>query len=521
MKQYLLFVVTVISFATTYGQHAPGYVDSTLENQSWDGANWVPSTNKFFYYHPSDSLYYNSITKAWNPTRMAYDINQNQDLVTYNASHKIQQNLQQMWITNQAAWRNTNLLLYTYDANNNLTNYTTQVWDTTLSVWVNSTQGLSMYDNNNNNTQGLSQYWNARAGAWRNSSLKNYTFDGSNRLVQSIRQSWDTTNNVWINVQKDTLQYKSADTTYGFSQTWDAANYAWLNNQEAINAFDVSGNNTYSFSFGWNNTTKVYDSAGVQQFIYNTNNELIEERLRNLSSASGNHYDFTYDSFGNPITFIFYVDVLQRAHSWDISFSINAAKIIYTWKHAESSLPVTLLNFSGKPVGNTTQLQWSTATENNSSYFAVQRSADGNNFQPIGKVTSAGNSNLIHNYTFTDDGPKINSINYYRLKQVDKDGHFVYSKIVTVSYNRQILVRVFPNPAKENVLIDVKGIIPGNYHINLSDVNGKVVLSQTRSIATGQSPIIISLNNKAEGVYFFEMRDIMNHVIAKQIIVKQ
>ena len=189
MKKYLLLAFIIIILTPAYSQHAPGYVDSTIESQSWDGTNWVPGTNTFFYYHASDTLYYNSITKAWDAATLAYDINQSQQLVTYTGSHKIQQNQQQSWVTSQAAWRNTNQLLYTYDVKNNLTNYTTQVWDTTLSVWVNSSQALSTYDNNNNNTQYLLQYWNIGTGTWRNYSLQARTFDGSNRLVQSIRQS--------------------------------------------------------------------------------------------------------------------------------------------------------------------------------------------------------------------------------------------------------------------------------------------------------------------------------------------
>lgn len=182
---------------------------------------------------------------------------------------------------------------------------------------------------------------------------------------------------------------------------------------------------------------------------------MLSERLRSFSSPSGNHYSVTYDSLGNINTFILAIDELVRIHSWDILFSINTSKIIYTWKPAATLLPITLLNFSGKPIANTMQLQWSTAAEINSGYFEVQRSADRNNFEPIGKLAAAGNADLTQTYSFTDNAPKINAINFYRLKEVDRDGHFVYSKIIAGSFNENVLVKIYPNPATDNVLIDV------------------------------------------------------------------
>jgi hypothetical protein len=64
-------------------------------------------------------------------------------------------------------------------------------------------------------------------------------------------------------------------------------------------------------------------------------------------------------------------------------------------------------------------LQWSTAAEMNSSYFEVQHSLDGNNFEPIGRLGVAGNISITQTYSFTDNAPKMNAVNYYRLKQED------------------------------------------------------------------------------------------------------
>ena len=96
-------------------------------------------------------------------------------------------------------------------------------------------------------------------------------------------------------------------------------------------------------------------------------------------------------------------------------------------------VPVTLLNFQGQLVSNRINLDWSTASEQNSKYFEIQKSFDGINFYAIGELNAAGTTSSQHGYHFID--AKIAEINYYRLKMVDADGHFIYSKIILVKSN--------------------------------------------------------------------------------------
>lgn len=93
-------------------------------------------------------------------------------------------------------------------------------------------------------------------------------------------------------------------------------------------------------------------------------------------------------------------------------------------------LPVTLLNFSGQAGNNAILLNWSTSSELNSSYFEIQKSNDGSNFYSIGKTNAAGTSNFLHNYNFTDR--QVSEMNYYRLKMVDIDDKFIYSKTILI-----------------------------------------------------------------------------------------
>ena len=102
----------------------------------------------------------------------------------------------------------------------------------------------------------------------------------------------------------------------------------------------------------------------------------------------------------------------------------------------------TLLNLSGEVNGKANLLYWTTATEKNNMGFEIQRSGDGYNFNKIGFVhtkAASGNSSLKLNYGFSDIGFSTGA-NYYRLKQTDRDGKFMYSGIIALKV--QILMPV-------------------------------------------------------------------------------
>ncbi len=110
-------------------------------------------------------------------------------------------------------------------------------------------------------------------------------------------------------------------------------------------------------------------------------------------------------------------------------------------------VPVQLIYFRGQAESNRVRLNWATATETNSDYFSIERSVDLKEFLPIGKITSLGESRQRHEYSFLDEAP-LPGVNYYRLKQVDKDLAFEYSKIIAVSSQSQASdFVIYPNPS--------------------------------------------------------------------------
>jgi len=164
------------------------------------------------------------------------------------------------------------------------------------------------------------------------------------------------------------------------------------------------------------------------------------------------------------------------------------------------ALPVTLLNFTAAKSGKGIMLNWQTATELNSSYFAIERSNDGSTFTQMGQVKSAGTSSSLQQYSFYDGTAKQGN-NYYRLKQVDIDGRFVYSKIAIVNMAGTITISAYPNPVKNNLYI--QGLNPAAKSvITLTDINGKVIIAAN----VQASNYYLVVKNLAVGYYVVKVQ---------------
>jgi hypothetical protein len=140
-------------------------------------------------------------------------------------------------------------------------------------------------------------------------------------------------------------------------------------------------------------------------------------------------------------------------------------------------LPVQLTSFTAEQSNGRVELEWSTATEENSSHFVVLRSANGTRYDSIGMV-AAGISNSV--YQFTDHHP-LKGMNYYRLKVVDKDGSFRHSRIVSIRIGMDGFTFA-PNPVKDKLKIYYPA---GIYSLlQVIDGSGKTCL-QKRILSTG------------------------------------
>ena len=180
-------------------------------------------------------------------------------------------------------------------------------------------------------------------------------------------------------------------------------------------------------------------------------------------------------------------------------------------------LPVSITTFTSALLGNDVQLSWQTATENNSSYFEIESSADGNQFIPLGKIDATGNSSSLISYSFTDHNAG-NGVHFYRLKQFDKDGKFVYSKIIRqVANSDRNKLSVFPNPAIDKVILTHPVSLKGDV-LNLYNSSGKLLL--TKKMNPGETTTNLNISPYPGGSYIFQLNSTSEASSSVKFLIK-
>ncbi len=166
------------------------------------------------------------------------------------------------------------------------------------------------------------------------------------------------------------------------------------------------------------------------------------------------------------------------------------------------TLPIELLSFTGKLQSENVKLNWSTAFEQNSKGFEIEKSLDGVNFRKIGFVTGAGNSNTTRGYSFIDPQRAV-EFNYYRLKLVDIDNKFDYSDVVLVknAFGKQD-VYLAGNPITNNINIQFAKTPNGKVAVNIYDMKGSKIYEAAYNNYTHTSLQINTANKLlTHGVY--------------------
>lgn len=186
-----------------------------------------------------------------------------------------------------------------------------------------------------------------------------------------------------------------------------------------------------------------------------------------------------------------------------------------------TTIPVTLTEFTGRLVNEQSQLNWATSAEYNSKEFVVEKSLDGIRFTPLATVAAKGNSNVETKYELLDKFPYPGN-SYYRLKMVDRDASFTYSNIVRITTPKKALAvtRLFPNPTKNKVSLELVADKQQSVTVSLTDFGGKKVYRKSLVLTAGLNNADVQMNNLAAGTYYLEVREENGTAIYKSKVVK-
>jgi trimeric autotransporter adhesin len=193
----------------------------------------------------------------------------------------------------------------------------------------------------------------------------------------------------------------------------------------------------------------------------------------------------------------------------------NTRHVSYPYMGADEAstpLPVELVALTAQAKNSDVLISWVTASEKNNRGFDIERSADGKHFTKVSFVNGAGNSSRSITYSATDarafKEAGSNTL-YYRLKQVDFDGRFTYSKTVMVSNGdmREAIAPVaYPNPFGNDLSVTFSSESETSAKLELVDFGGRTVMTQEAQVKEGMNGI--SLNNVSHlqpGLYMLKV----------------
>ena len=277
---------------------------------------------------------------------------------------------------------------------------------------------------------------------------------------------------------------------------------------------DYSG--TSGYNFGTQTTSKsdsIVISGNLSYFIGSNQFFNLKDSLSTLSqlqNTGGSIVNGMTDSGQLKITVNYYYytsttlyQIYNVSTVSSITYDINEANNTASAEiKSNTPLPVELLNFTATPQPDEVLLQWSTASEINNSYFGIERSANGLDFENIGRVDGHGNSTTLENYDYNDFLILSGKL-FYRLKQVDFNGNYLYSKIVEVQKTdvAATSTKVWYNTAEGRIYVNLQRNAAMPVDIKVTDIQGRIITHGEANANTGVTQLSLNMAGLAKGVY--------------------
>ncbi len=183
-------------------------------------------------------------------------------------------------------------------------------------------------------------------------------------------------------------------------------------------------------------------------------------------------------------------------------------------------LPVELLHFNALAEQKNIALRWQTASETNNAGFEIQRSTNGRNFQSLSFVEGKGSSFEQQEYFFEDKNLRKGQVYYYRLKQIDFDGQFEYSEVISAQLKGNSNTALFlPNPSDDGrTILDYQASSEGRLNLSVFDMTGKQLLQQSHAVSEGNNLFNLDFSRLGTGMFFIKMEQDANAIYEKLIL---
>lgn len=282
----------------------------------------------------------------------------------------------------------------------------------------------------------------------------------------------------------------------------------------------TSFNRLYSTNNGGNSWYQISNVNGFNYGYFNWatgQNGFITGTKTYYTSDSGSAWIDITNDIGSEI---------KRMHSGNDYCGYAVGDLGLILKYVDTTIvPVELTSFTLSIEENNVELQWITQTELNNKGFDIERKRNKGLFEKIGFVVGNGTSSERHTYIFQDKNLAIDDYKY-RLKQIDYDGSFVYSKVIEInSENFPLffaLKQNYPNPFNPHTNIEFTVTDKSELQLKVFNVIGEEIAVLFNNIAEPgkKYSVIFNGSNLPSGVYYYSLIQGDNRINKKMILLK-
>jgi Secretion system C-terminal sorting domain len=319
-----------------------------------------------------------------------------------------------------------------------------------------------------------------------------FTFDDESKLFSNDNHFFWAFHDIDINTNKDTVRVLKI-----------------LPDGQIVNSYNtpMASNNSGVYDFAMNKTctqSAYINTTFLKLFVYKLDNDFNVVWKDTLATGQ-TVPSKTLNVFCEGSNF--YVTSTYNRSFLDfngININNSFANNLFVSKWTTGTvLPIKLLDFSTLKNNGKVYLSWTIDRGDNFDHFQVEKSLNGINFLSIGNVPFTIN-NPTNTYGFIDEANNNQPV-YYRIKEIDKDGKFSYSKIILVRNQLYVKFELSPNPTRENLNISITCSTKQNGNISIINTAGIIVLQKQVSLLSGTNYISVGLQNIASGNYVIKV----------------
>lgn len=324
-------------------------------------------------------------------------------------------------------------------------------------------------------------------------AIYNFDIDGNGGVEFKIRDFFSSNYNLFSSSTTSNFSINLQDKATGISFKSSAGKIARLANGATIqnpmgnaNSFTNSGNGPWANQSGVAYAGFKFEINGNPHFGW------IE-----LDIVSGS---------GNKVT------VTRWAYEDVSGVAIQAGSTV--------SLPVELLSFKAIAKNSSIRLDWATASEENNAGFDIQRSTDGKVFETIAFVEGKGTTLEQQEYFYDDKSLRQEQTYYYRLKQIDYDGQFEFSEIITATIEKQNVTvgDFYPNPTSGAVQLNYTSNTDAELTVTVYNTTGQTLANEIHNVVAGENNLAFNFSALPKGNYFVKLQAGENTQYQKLVI---